>query len=632
MKPKILALVEISKNFPDLQVKAIKSSNWSKSTTLDFFTYEDSTTIRTVKTYKEIFAGLDLDRFDYVLRIKSTTVPNLKNLPGDLTYAGAIELTDQRSFLVKSFSTDAYIIKSNLLKLILEDSEDSDTEEEFVALNLFLKAEKAYEFRKDLLHLSLLVDHVDKSIPTIHAINGETDKQRSQLISVFPSTKTLFVIHEGLDRSDDPKKFLNAIASTELLFKKNKNNEIRYRTNRDDDSYIRMVRVEKDLFIDENFTRQSIYHDESTFDLDVDLSGISRHVGKRWLNRISWYGMRTIDETGVLTNCDNKEESISLRAINSKEDSIYLLCEQARHLEKFIKSPKGNFIYVPGSLKTTNDENFPLVPVNSLNSRKVFFFWHNDGESFERKHWLPRSIVNSLCSFVRNNYSVILCSYQKFENLPAGVSSEDANETMEYSEWFDVNTNYCKLKPISTFADIFRIRRLHKDPTLLYSDCDNFAISDKFPNTNWWFQHLPWNDDDEINFISGSLIKFDENDPIHMMILDSLYEMTLEDRDWNDKSVHPFINREMSRLIRKEYKLIKSNEDFPAPMRACPGLNQVYLWYDVPVDELPVLDRNLLIAIGSNGWVFESHLTWIRDNLCPNSLTQQSASRFIMSQ
>ena len=626
--PTFLVLVEVTDPF---QVKALKSLTWTKdpNITLDFFTYkEEVTNARLVSSYKDLF-DIQITQ-DYIVRIKATTVPNLKNLHLPLTYAGPIVPTDQRSFLTKSFSVDAYILSNTALTHLLENLEDddADSEEEFIALNLLLKDEEAYENRTDLSSISLLVDH-NYNPPTIHAINDEQDHRRSQLLSIFPSTSTLFTIHKDL--STDPKKFLNTLKATELLLEKNKDNEIWYEVNKEDDTYLRMVRISNDTLIDENFNRQqrnledSIDSDKFLL-LKQDLSEIPRHTGRRWVNRIGWFGMRTIDETGVLTNCDSKEEAISLRAVRAEEDALWILCEEARHLEKFVKTPKGNLIYSPGLLKLTKDEEVPLVPVNG---RKVFFFWHNEGESFQSSHWLPQNVVNSLNSFQRNHYSVYLCSYQEFANVPEGIHLEDANETMEYSEWFETSTNFCKIKPIATFADIFRIRRLHKDPTFLYSDCDNFAISDKFPNTNYWFQHFPWNNEDEINFVSGSLIKFDENDPIHMMVLDDLYEMTLEDRDWNDKSIHPFINRELSRLV-KSYKIFNTKEDFPAPMRACPNLHQVYLWYDIPVKHLPVLDRNLLIVIGSNGWVFESHVTWIRDNLCKSSLTQQSASRFTM--
>jgi hypothetical protein len=76
----------------------------------------------------------------------------------------------------------------------------------------------------------------------------------------------------------------------------------------------------------------------------------------------------------------------------------------------------------------------------------------------------------TLASFVRCGHPVILHSYKEFENIPKGVTRENANRIMPESSIFRHRSG-----SLALFSDIFRLRLL-KAGADIYSDLDVFCL------------------------------------------------------------------------------------------------------------------------------------------------------------
>lgn len=96
-------------------------------------------------------------------------------------------------------------------------------------------------------------------------------------------------------------------------------------------------------------------------------------------------------------------------------------------------------------------------------------FWHSDNDV------LPKLVVASINSFVKNGCPYHLYTYKKYKNIPNGCIVKDANEIIDFSEFFVGSRN-----DVASFSDMFRIYLINKVDTA-WTDTDNFFITDDFP-------------------------------------------------------------------------------------------------------------------------------------------------------
>lgn len=99
-------------------------------------------------------------------------------------------------------------------------------------------------------------------------------------------------------------------------------------------------------------------------------------------------------------------------------------------------------------------------------------FWHSGIST------LPRFVVASINSFVKNGCPYYLYTYKKYDNIPDGCIVRDANEIIPFSEFF-----LGKKNDYASFADYFRVRLICKEDTA-WTDTDNFFVNDTFETDN----------------------------------------------------------------------------------------------------------------------------------------------------
>lgn len=96
-------------------------------------------------------------------------------------------------------------------------------------------------------------------------------------------------------------------------------------------------------------------------------------------------------------------------------------------------------------------------------------FWHSENDI------LPKLVIASINSFIKNGCPYHLYTYKKYKNIPEGCIIKDANEIVDFSEFFIGSRN-----DIASFSDMFRIYLVNKVDTA-WTDTDNFFITDDFP-------------------------------------------------------------------------------------------------------------------------------------------------------
>lgn len=96
-------------------------------------------------------------------------------------------------------------------------------------------------------------------------------------------------------------------------------------------------------------------------------------------------------------------------------------------------------------------------------------FWHSD------TNILPKIVIASINSFVKNGCPYHLYTYKKYINVPNGCIVKNANEILDYSNFFMGSRN-----DYASFSDMFRIYLINKIDTA-WTDTDNFFITDDFP-------------------------------------------------------------------------------------------------------------------------------------------------------
>ena len=147
-----------------------------------------------------------------------------------------------------------------------------------------------------------------------------------------------------------------------------------------------------------------------------------------------------------------------------KEDDYYLLNEfNDFHISKNVKQIDTTTMF------TMNDD-----------VEFVSFWYNRDGSKF-----LPQFQKNCLKSFIKHGHKLTLFSYNKLVDVPEGVELIDANEIIDFSEFY-INVNS---DSVANFSDVFRIKLLYKlrDRNVVWTDADNICLSNKLFSKDYWF-------------------------------------------------------------------------------------------------------------------------------------------------
>lgn len=139
---------------------------------------------------------------------------------------------------------------------------------------------------------------------------------------------------------------------------------------------------------------------------------------------------------------------------------------------------------------------------------------------------LPRL---TLASYVRCGHPVVLHSYKEYDNLPSGVTHENAEKTLPETSII----RHKKSGSLALFSDVFRFRLLQSGADI-YSDCDVFCLK-PLPKSRYL---MGYESDDMIN---GGLLSL----PHDSLLLAKMLELTS-----NPSFIPPWLDSKVQRRYR----------------------------------------------------------------------------------